>query len=441
MRKIPLMILGDAPDLPSGLARIGRDLASRLVTMPELDVCYLGLGGVGTTLTPYRLMNIQETGGYAMWGQRSFGPAWRSFARDRRGILFSIWDPMRVAHIGQPKMFAPEDLQELFQSGQFQKWGYFPIDAHGPGLKFTTMVKDILSGYDRRLYYTRWAQRVAVNSGVPGEWIPHGLDPVWQPYDPKGGRESILKMPEDAFLVGCVSTNQPRKDWGTTFAAISRLRHEHRMNVFLWAHIDTLRKVDAWDLQALTHDCGIRGRVIVTHSMSDAQLALCYAACNVTFANGLGEGFGYPIAESLACGTPVVHVNYGGGADMLPDEMRVTPCAYRLTGVLNDVRPVLDECAVAGKLVEVAKLKHPALAGYVEHLKWDRLWPVWKRWFYEGVEEVYGYRSDNSNVGAGESTGECKPPDGDVVPGEREPSDSGSDGVPGNEVQGSVDRA
>ena len=67
-----------------------------------------------------------------------------------------------------------------------------------------------------------------------------------------------------------------------------------------WLHTDVLDRY--WSIANLIHDFGVEESVIVTiHEPNDEQMAWAYSACDVVIANGLGEGFGFVAAESLAC--------------------------------------------------------------------------------------------------------------------------------------------
>ena len=108
-----------------------------------------------------------------------------------------------------------------------------------------------------------------------------------------------------------------------------------------------------------------------------------YSACDCTLGIGLGEGFGFPIFESLASGTPCVHGDYGGAAEWLPSHMLVKPHAWRLEGQFNCVRPVFSPidwfvCINQKQMQESATL--PA------QLDWVNLWPRWAKWLHAGLK-------------------------------------------------------
>lgn len=54
---------------------------------------------------------------------------------------------------------------------------------------------------------------------------------------------------------------------------------------------------------------GIEDRVTFARNISDEELAELYQKATATFFPSLYEGFGLPVLESMACGTPVVTFN------------------------------------------------------------------------------------------------------------------------------------
>lgn len=384
---VPILFLGDSPDLRTGLGRIGRDLATLLCRAPEFRVGYLGRGGKGSRQLPFAQYYFPET---EQWGENMILPVWEDFAGDQSGVIFSIWDASRLHWFSQPHPRAmPAALLEFLKSGRFQRWGYFPVDATGPGEGMTTIGRETLLGFNRVLAYTVWgAQVIEKTIGGNVEHIPHGINlNVWKPRDRKGAR-ICLGFGDRDFVIGCNMANQARKDWGLAFDTLSRVR-ELTGTLRAWLHTDIMSRSHAWDLHALVHDFGLAGCVRITESdpfLTDETLSYFYSACDVTILPS-PEGFGYPIAESLACGVPVVHGACAGGAELVPcSGWLVDPIAWRWEGIWNSLRPVHHPAKWAATILGMDRANADFCRASVEHLDWSRLWPsAWEKWFLGGL--------------------------------------------------------
>lgn len=387
MRAVPLLFLSDSPYLPTGLARITKDLASLASQLPEFRVGVMGRGGIGTSKLPFPTYSFPET---EQWGEGWLPSVWEDFAGSAFGHILTIWDLTRLDWFARPRMGGP--LQEFLTSGKFKRWGYIPVDHYGIGGKLTGMCVDTLRGFDRILAYTMFGKQVIEDSLGMGEvnWIPHGINgQVFQPREKAPGR-MILGVKEDEKLIGCVMTNQSRKDWGTAFGAIAALGPNKSWKY--WFHTDTFMRY--WNLLALIDDFGVKDRVIVTtENFTSEQLSYLYSACDITFLPSLGEGFGYPIVESLACGVPVVTGNFAGGVELIPEpDWLVIRYTERLDTQWNCVRPVWRPQEWAKK-IEWAVTQYgdgsyrDICVNSVAHLDWQKLWPsTWKKWFLEGLQ-------------------------------------------------------
>ena len=193
-----------------------------------------------------------------------------------------------------------------------------------------------------------------------------------------------------------MATNQARKNWQLGMAT-ARILLDRGHDVRLWCHIDVLDRY--WSIPNLIVDYGLQNRVAVTtQRFTDAQLASMYNACSVTL--GIApEGFGYPIAESLACGVPCVCGSYGAQAEFAPKIMQVDPVGYYYEGAFCSRRPVHDPWKWAKKVLSLQALdtSKPTLAWGEGHpggwvlpasVDWNgyTLWPAWRRWFEDGVK-------------------------------------------------------
>lgn len=386
MQQTPILLMSDSPELPSGLARITRDLAMHISNdLPRFRVGTLGRAGHGSRTLPWAQYNFAPTP-QDQWGVAALPGAWEDFAGDTPGVIMTIQDPSRMYWFTHPDSME-EGIARFLRQARFQRWGYFPVDSTGPGDKLSGICCAALQGYDRLLGYTKFGAGVLSRSaGRAVDWIPHGLDmDVFQPRDRKAARIA-MGFKDNALVVGCNMTNQPRKDWGLWASICAHLKRRDP-NVRFWAHIDVIERT--WSLPALIEDYGLADNVKVTMAgaLSDVELSYFYSACDVTMLPSLGEGHGFPIVESMACGVPCVHGNYAGGAELIPEAWRVDPVAWRVDTPYNCIRPVFDPARWA----EILMASHGeggmrSLAPYVEHLAWPKLWTsLWRKWFEEGL--------------------------------------------------------
>ena len=390
----PILFVSDSPELPTGLARISGDLATLLNSDPAWRVGFLGLGGNGSRSFPFPIYQIQEKAG--MWGEGNLAHVWDDFAGAERGVIMTVWDITRTAWMAMPQVHPSGATRDFLSSGRFKLWGYFPVDATGPYERFTFLAKEAYQGYNRVLFYTQWAAKLFSQTlARPAEWIPHGINlDVFKPHPVPEGRKILYPRVDDhTFLLGVVATNQARKDWGLVFETVAKLRDILRPSgtrVHLWAHTDLL--VRYWNLNALSSDFGLKDDLTVTLNLSQEDLAKLYSACDITLAPGLGEGFGYPIVESLACGTPVIHGNYGGGAELLQFADKagwlVAPVGWRYEGEHNCKRPVFNTQDWVEKILSAGRPRQEECNALVKHLDWRKLYPsVWRKWFQRGLNE------------------------------------------------------
>lgn len=382
MLRTPLMIVGDGPQEPTGLGRILRDLATQ-IHESDLPVELVTVGGsvppVWTRWPHFPLDERLHRG--EDWGASYVDALWSSYFGSRPGILWLIWDPSRLVYY--------QGIQ-----APVQKWAYSAIDATNAIGSVGGPAGEALRTWDRVIAYGRWASRVIKTvrqqTGVP--YLPHGITPLAGTIEPEWAREQLgPHCKRDDVVIGCVATNQARKDLGLYFRTLATLRGRG-MPVFGWLHTDVL--VKAWSVQQLVQDHALDHRVMVSTTLTDPELAALYQACAVTIAPGLGEGFGYPIVESLMNGVPVVHGDCGGGRELMPKrEWRFPVRELRLEGIYALQRPVFRpddvanaiERALAWRTGEGEAVAQGYCKGAVAHLEWAGLWPRWYAWIKAGL--------------------------------------------------------
>ena len=383
----PILILNDAPDGLGGLARIGRDLASLLSTIPEFRVGYLGRGGIGKRKFPWTSYAYPESG---QWGEQYIASVWSDFAGKDAGIIFSLWDLSRMLWFAQPQGL-PGDLAKFLGSGRnFAKWAYTPVDSTGPDEERLPIgMQAAAQGYDRLLAASEWGAGVLQRTRSDADWMPHG---IWMDkFQVKPDARVLLGWDADSVVVGCNMGNQARKDWPVAVETAMILRAEYGNKFKLWCHTDLM--VGYWNLYALAADYGIGDCLEVTVDLSDEQLAQRYSACDCTILPSAGEGFGYPIAESMACGTACIATDYAAGQELVEDGCKVPPMAYRIDTQHNVRRAVLSGYGFASRAKEQIERKKEdgewrgqEIVRRIEHLDWLKLAHPWKRWLLAGIK-------------------------------------------------------
>lgn len=386
---LPFVTYSDGPRLPSGLARICRDLTSRLFAEQDalgiqvLQVGYDPLPGPAVAWPLWSAATLDTEGD---WGCDLINRAWLHQFGDQPGILFTIWDASRAFPL-------------LDARWAEEHWGYFPVDAHNVNGTLGGPPAEAIRRYSRVLAYGRWGSEVLATLRPHVPYLPHGLDlGVWdfhQTPEMLGQAERILQLREGEIVLGCVATNQRRKDLAVFFAAVAELRRRGH-NIRGWLHTD--RMIREWAVPQLVEDFGLKKKVTVTLSLTDQELAACYSVCGATLHPGLGEGFGYPIVESLACGTPSVHGRYAGGVELVPlNAWQVPPETFRIEGLYGLQRPVFSPVDFANAVERALDWKRhdervcqEFCRGAVAHLNWTELWPRWRSWFRKGLEEIRG---------------------------------------------------
>ncbi len=149
-------------------------------------------------------------------------------------------------------------------------------------------------------------------------------------------------------FVFSLGTFQPRKNHARLVQAFARIAQKN-LDLHLviaggggWLSEPFYRQLE---------DCGVEGRVHLIGFVDDADLPALYSAAEVFAFPSLYEGFGLPVLEAMACGTPVVTSDLSSlpevaeNAALLIDPLDVEALADALRRLLvdSDLRQQLIE--------------------------------------------------------------------------------------------------
>ena len=111
-----------------------------------------------------------------------------------------------------------------------------------------------------------------------------------------------------------------------------------------------------WDLYELVKRFGVEDKTRVTEGLGadrgvpDALLATVYNAMDVFVLPTMGEGFGLPLVESQACGTPALATDFSACPEVLAEPIQRLKVKETLIMGHNFERAIVDTDDIVEKL-------------------------------------------------------------------------------------------
>jgi len=182
-------------------------------------------------------------------------------------------------------------------------------------------------------YFSVDPQRIVV--------IPEAADARFQPQLPDRIAAVLRKYALPEKYVLSVGSNKPHKN-------LQRLIEAWRISSCK-LHVSSFKLVIAghWDerypeAKRLTEELGLKDQVLFIGPVADPDLPALYSGAALFVFPSLYEGFGLPVVEAMACGTPVICSNVAslpevaGDAALLVDSLDVNKLAAAMRTVLTD---------------------------------------------------------------------------------------------------------
>jgi len=249
--QVPLLILSDAITSSTGLARIARDLSTRIHAHLQ-DTFRVGVLGVGGSISTSSVFPFPN---YSIRQLEQMCPidlplVWSDFAghigdnrqldspddllyrtgQRRQGILLTIWNASWCQWLAQPQLLPDQhpvrdfllqrpqsippatwasctpSLRASLAQRPFQRWLYCPVDGHCSDGTLGWQMAPILEGFDRVLAYTSYGAKVIEDTidkwgdplstrriDFPIPHLPHGLDAAtFRPCDRALARATLV---------------------------------------------------------------------------------------------------------------------------------------------------------------------------------------------------------------------------------------------------------
>jgi glycosyltransferase involved in cell wall biosynthesis len=162
------------------------------------------------------------------------------------------------------------------------------------------------------------------------------------------------RAPDDRLRILAVGTLQPRKNLLRLLDAVA-LVAEHRPVL--------LRVVGPGGHQAgeIRARLGTRADVELVGYVTEEELASEYRAADVFAYPSIYEGFGLPVIEAMACGTPVM-TSTGGSLPEVAGDAALIVDPYDVPGMAQAIERLADDAALRQTLRSSGRLRAAAFS-------------------------------------------------------------------------------
>lgn len=329
----------------SGYGVQGKSLLPRLAQLPEVNgrenvamFAWYGLQGGIHNVGGFRIY----PGGNDPYGNDVIGAHTKDFDANVVISLIDVWVMKDTANKVKPALWVP----------------WLPID-HDP---VPQAVLDSLEGAHMPLTYSKWGHKLLKQAGVENRYIAHGIEPdVFRVLEDRekveAFRREVMGNPDHLTVIVAANKGYPdRKAFQVQLRAWAEFAKD-KPDAKLYIHSESTPVFGGIDFGALLSNLGIQDKVLMPDRYKymlgypPEFLALMYNAADVYLGAAMSEGFGIPIIEAQACGTPVIVTDFSAMPELVrwgfavkPADMFWTPMnAWQAWPCVKGIRDALDE--------------------------------------------------------------------------------------------------
>lgn len=317
---------------PSGYGVQSASLMPRLAELPEFggtpgstrgrkniaQFAWFGLHGSKIELDGFTIY----PGLNDPYGNDVVGAHMRDFGANILISLIDVWVLRETAKAVAPALWLP----------------WFPVDSD----PVPPAVLNALDGAFQPLTYSRWGYDMLRKLGINNTYVPHGIEPDIYKVLPDRAAVADFKRRltgvEGAHLTMGVWANKGwpnRKNPDGQLQAWARFAKD-KPHARFYLHCEPTPVHGGPNILTMIADLGIADRVIFPDrykyaigAFAPEELAWVYNAADVYMGATMSEGFGIPLIEAQATGTPVIVTDFSSMPELVREGIKV-PVAHRI---------------------------------------------------------------------------------------------------------------
>lgn len=266
---------------------------------------------------------------------------------------------------------------------------YSPID----GGHVSARELEALIPAQERVAMCKYAQEEIQKMGLSAVYIPHGVDTnIYKPQDKDDWRD-YFQLPKDEFIFGFIGTNiSKRKGQFEMFYGLKKAMDAGaKFKIVMITNLDG-RNQGGYHLWELADYVGLpRDKILLaakSFEFTEEELAGWYNSFDVLVNLSRGEGFGIPMLESQACGTPVITTKFSACTELVDGHGICIPpkaidCYTLKTQYLaiSDYDKFGEEAIRVINNPDLVKSMGKRACKFAQKYEWDKIAPSWDRMF------------------------------------------------------------
>jgi len=291
---------------------------------------------------------------------------------------------------------------------------YGPLDH----INYPEEIQTLIRAYDYRVSPTYFQKNEWESYDPPVKYdkvIYHGVDTsVYKPMNKRLAKEEV-GLPPDVFLFGTIAANsdkESRKSWGEHIIALRIFLDnnpdvkESDVKYFIYTNPSDPRGIDIRMLvkkYKLEKVAILQNPMIFETGIKEENLCTIYNAIDVQLYCSRREGFGIPILEGMACGTPAIANNFSSMTELVKGRgWLVKPKMYTYTPIgaissmvdPHDIAEALEKAYFGDK--ERSRYSKKSIK-FARRFDWNKL--VEKEWipFFDSIMEDLSSSKDITN--------------------------------------------